>query len=76
MPNHRLQFFHRRLPRVGEVDFVVEAGGGEVVYVVVGLEKIIHDDAFRKEIIAIGRENSKRFSPATIAEQYAQLYRL
>ena len=41
-----------------------------------GLEKIIHDDAFRKEIIAIGRENSKRFSPATIAEQYAQLYRL
>ena len=42
MPNYRLQFFHRSLPRVGEVDFVMEAGGGEVVYVVVGFEKIVH----------------------------------
>ena len=40
-----------------------------------GLEQIIHDDAFRHDIIARGAENAKRFSPAAIAEQYAQLYR-
>ena len=47
----------------------------DIVSIRSGLEQIIHDDAFRQEIIACGAENVKRFSPAAIAEQYAQLYR-
>ena len=38
MPYHRLQLFCRGLSWVGEVDFMVEAGGGEVVGVAGGGE--------------------------------------
>ncbi len=41
-----------------------------------GIERVIHDKAFRQEIIAIGVENAKRFAANEIAAQYAQIYRL
>jgi glycosyltransferase involved in cell wall biosynthesis len=39
-----------------------------------GLEKIIHDDAFRTGMILRGFENVKRFDPDTIAGMYLSLY--
>jgi hypothetical protein len=42
MPNHRLQFFRCGFSWVGKVDFVVKAGGGEVVDVTFGGNKIVH----------------------------------
>ena len=42
MPNHRLQLFWHGFSWVGEVDFVVKAGGGEVVDVTFGGNEIVH----------------------------------
>ena len=42
MPNHRLQLFRRGFSWVGEVDFVVETGGGEVVGVASGGDEVVH----------------------------------
>jgi glycosyltransferase involved in cell wall biosynthesis len=36
--------------------------------------RIIQDEALREDLIARGIENAKRFSPARIAEMYAELY--
>jgi glycosyltransferase involved in cell wall biosynthesis len=39
-----------------------------------GLERIIHDDSFRNDMIERGFENIKRFDPDVIATQYLNLY--
>jgi glycosyltransferase involved in cell wall biosynthesis len=41
-----------------------------------GILKILHDEAYREDLIHKGFENVKRFSPEHIAVQYAKLYRL
>ncbi|WP_205508580.1 glycosyltransferase family 4 protein [Longitalea arenae] len=40
-----------------------------------GLQKIIHDDSFRNELVKRGFENIKRFDPDVIAAQYLDLYK-
>ena len=42
MPHYRLQLFRCGFSWVGEVDFVVEAGGGEVVDVAGGGDEVVH----------------------------------
>lgn len=39
-----------------------------------GILKVCHDEAYREQLIAAGFENIKRFTPKTVAEQYAVLY--
>jgi glycosyltransferase involved in cell wall biosynthesis len=39
-----------------------------------GLLRIIHDEAYREQLLAAGRLNRKRFEPNQVAEQYYQLY--
>ena len=40
-----------------------------------GLLKLIHDKAYREQLIANGRKNKLRFDGQIIAEQYYQLYK-
>lgn len=40
-----------------------------------GIEKVIKDEALRKQLIQDGFENVKRFDPAIVAEKYFDLYR-
>lgn len=40
-----------------------------------GMLKLIDDEFLRASLIEKGQENIKRFQPAVVAEQYAQLYR-
>jgi len=40
-----------------------------------GVEKIIHDEVYRAELVRRGTENVRRFLPARIAGDYASLYR-
>ena len=40
-----------------------------------GIMRVLGDQAYREGLIAKGFENVKRFPPARIAEQYAELYR-
>lgn len=40
-----------------------------------GLERIITDDTYREELIALGNENIKRYRSEKIAEQYCELYK-
>lgn len=40
-----------------------------------GLLKIILDDKYRNNLIEKGRENAKRFSADTLAQQYVEIYR-
>jgi glycosyltransferase involved in cell wall biosynthesis len=40
-----------------------------------GILKIIHEDAYREEMVRNGYENVKRFDPDKIALQYLELYR-
>jgi glycosyltransferase involved in cell wall biosynthesis len=40
-----------------------------------GLNELIHDEELRVNLIANGRRNRERFSPAAIAEKYYQVYR-
>jgi glycosyltransferase involved in cell wall biosynthesis len=40
-----------------------------------GILKILHDEAYREDIIHKGFENVKRFAPEKISAQYAALYR-
>jgi glycosyltransferase involved in cell wall biosynthesis len=39
-----------------------------------GIERIIHDDRYREQLIANGLENAKRFQPDTIARMYLGIY--
>jgi glycosyltransferase involved in cell wall biosynthesis len=40
-----------------------------------GIERIIHDPAYREELVRRGFENVKRYSIETVADQYLQLYK-
>lgn len=40
-----------------------------------GIERVIGDAAYRARLVERGRVNAERFAPATIAAQYAALYR-
>jgi glycosyltransferase involved in cell wall biosynthesis len=40
-----------------------------------GLLRIIHDGAYREQLLAAGRLNRKRFEPNQVADQYYELYR-
>ncbi|MFN7877423.1 MAG: glycosyltransferase family 4 protein [Pirellula sp.] len=40
-----------------------------------GINKVVSDSAYRKQLIEIGHVNQKRFVPAAIASQYLELYR-
>jgi glycosyltransferase involved in cell wall biosynthesis len=39
------------------------------------VEKLISDAALRERLVALGRENVKRFEPSRIAKEYASIYR-
>lgn len=56
-------------------DAAVMVNPMEVNEIRAGLEKIIHDDAFRNDLITRGFENIKRFDPDVIANQYLELYK-
>jgi glycosyltransferase involved in cell wall biosynthesis len=38
------------------------------------IQRVLHNDNYRNALIYKGLENTKRFNPATVARQYAQLY--
>jgi len=40
-----------------------------------GIKKVIEDDVYREALVEAGRKNKLRFEAATIANQYAQLYK-
>jgi glycosyltransferase involved in cell wall biosynthesis len=40
-----------------------------------GINRIIHDDEYRQQLITKGFENIKRFEPQSIAEQYLKIYK-
>jgi glycosyltransferase involved in cell wall biosynthesis len=39
-----------------------------------GVERVLIDRALREELVEAGRENRRRFEPATVAKQYIDLY--
>jgi glycosyltransferase involved in cell wall biosynthesis len=47
----------------------------EVASMRAGLDRVIHDAAYRRSLITAGFENVRRFSPEAIARQYSELYR-
>jgi len=40
-----------------------------------GVQRVIEDDAYARELVEAGFENTKRFAPEKIAAQYAAIYR-
>ncbi len=59
-----------------------EVGGDAVCYadpfnvndIRIAIDKVIENDAYRNNLIALGFENIKRFNPETVALQYSDLY--
>lgn len=66
-----------------QVSAMPEVAGGsaclvdphEVASIRAGVLRVINDASYREELIEQGRQNARRFSPATIANQYYELYR-
>jgi glycosyltransferase involved in cell wall biosynthesis len=46
----------------------------DILSIKTGLERVIHDDDYRKYIVQKGMENINRYEPTAIAEQYLQIY--
>jgi glycosyltransferase involved in cell wall biosynthesis len=40
-----------------------------------GIERVLGDADYRRELVAAGYRNRERFRPAVAAAQYAQIYR-
>ena len=39
-----------------------------------GVQKVLHDSAYRWHLIAAGRENAQKYNPVRVASMYAELY--
>ena len=47
----------------------------DVVSIRAGIERVLGDAEYRAQLVAAGYENRERFRPATVAAQYAAIYR-